>query len=148
MEAEERTMKYLIGLAAAAFMMALTAGAAQAQGTWNAIAIDKAGGYNLVTGADSEDEAKQQAIDACGDANCEAIMSTESLCLSIADTTEGNYQYGWSYGNTLEGVEHIALGYCYESGYAGCKTLVAQCIVAGQSTAPTDSSGPKTKSKG
>jgi hypothetical protein len=139
-------MKYLIGLATAVFMMALTAGAVQAQGTWNAIALDMAGGYNLVTGADSEDEAKQQAIDACGNPSCEAVMATESLCLAIADTPEGNYQYGWSYGNTVEGVEHIALGYCYESGYPGCKTLVAQCIVAGQSTA--DSPGPKTKSKG
>ena len=74
-------------------------------------------------------------------------MSTESLCLAIADTPEGNYQYGWSYGNTKEGVEYIALGYCYESGYPGCKTLVAQCIVAGQST-PPQSPAPKTKTKG
>ena len=141
-------MKYLVGLAIAALIMALTAGAAQAQGTWNALAIDKAGGYNLVTGADSEDEARQQAVDACGAASCEAVMATESLCLAIADTPEGDYQYGWSYGNTQQGVEHIALGYCHESGYPGCKTLVAQCIVAGQSTPTADSPAPKTKSKG
>lgn len=141
-------MKVLIGLAIAAFMMALTVGVAEAQGTWNAIALDMAGGYNLVTGADSEEEAKQQAIDGCGNESCQSIMATESLCLAIADTPEGDYQYGWSYGNTKEGVEHIALGYCFESGYLGCETLVAQCIVAGQSTTPAESPGPKTKSKG
>ena len=35
-------------------------------------------------------------------------METKSLCLAVADTPEGNYQYGWSYGNTLEGTEMIA----------------------------------------
>jgi hypothetical protein len=139
-------MKHLIGLAIAAFMTVLAAGAASAQGTWNALALDMGGGYSLVTGADSEDAARQQAIDQCANASCEAVIATESACLAVADTPEGNYQYGWSYGNTQEGVEHIALGYCIESGYPGCKTLIAQCIVPGETTA--DGPGPKTKSKG
>jgi hypothetical protein len=140
-------MKHLIGLAAAAIITALTSGAAEAQGTWNAVALDMAGGYTLVTGAASEDDARQQAIDECGNPSCEAVIATESLCLGVADTLEGNYQYGWSYGNTREGVEYISLGYCYESGYPGCKTLLAQCVVAGQST-PPQTPAPKTKTKG
>jgi hypothetical protein len=144
-------MKYLIGLAILALGMAMTAGAANAQGTWNAVALDMAGGYNLVTGADSQDEAKQQAVDACGNESCQSVFETESLCVAIADTQEGNYQYGWSYGNTQEGTELIALGYCIESGYGGCQTLIAQCIEPGQSTAttPTETeTQTKTKSKG
>ena len=141
-------MKYLIGLAIAALATMLSAGAANAQGTWNAIALDMAGGYSLITGADNQDEAKQQALDACGKEGCQSVFETESLCLAIADTPEGNYQYGWSYGNTQEGVEMIAMGYCIESGYGGCKPLVAQCIVAGESTAEEPVPPTKTKSKG
>lgn len=144
-------MKHLVSILIAALTIMLPAGAAYAQGTWNGVALDMAGAYTLVTGADSEDEARQQAIDECGNASCEAVIATESLCVSVADTPEGNYQYGWSYGNTEEGVRYIALGYCVESGYPGCKTLLSQCIVAGQST-PTDGPGPgpktKTKTKG
>ena len=140
-------MKYLIGLAFAALAMALSAGIANAHGTWNSIALDLAGGYNLIVGADSEEAAKQQAMEECGKDDCYAVFATESLCLAIADTMEGNYQYGWSYGNTQEGTELIAMGYCVESGYGGCETLIAQCVVPGQSTADTPPQ-TKTKSKG
>lgn len=141
-------MKLLIGLATVVLGVMLTAGAANAQGTWNAIALDMAGGYSLITGADSQDDAKQQAVEACGNDSCQSVLETESICVSVADTAEGNYQYGWSYGNTQEGVELIALGYCIESGYGGCKTLISQCIVPGQSTADTPPPQTKTKSKG
>ena len=140
-------MKFLIGLAVIALGTMLGIGAANAQGTWNAVALDMAGSYNLVTGADSQDEAKQQALDGCSGDLCQSVFETESLCLSIADTPEGNYQYGWSYGNTQQGVEMIALGYCYESGYDGCKTLLSQCIVAGEAPVETPPQ-TKTKSKG
>ena len=141
-------MKYLIGLVIVVLGTMLTAGAANAQGTWNAIALDMAGGYNLITGADSEEDAKEQALSACGSDSCQSVLATESLCVAIADTQEGNYQYGWSYGNTQEGVELIALGYCIESGYGGCKTLISQCIVPGETTAEEPAPQTKTKSKG
>jgi hypothetical protein len=145
---EPAKMKFLIGLAAVVIGVMLGAGAANAQGTWNGIALDMAGGYSLITGADSQEEAKQQALEACGNDSCQSVFETEALCLSVADTPEGNYQYGWSYGGTEEGVKLIALGYCIESGYGGCKTLVAQCVVPGQSTADTPPPQTKTKSKG
>lgn len=141
-------MKYLVGLAIVALGTMLTIGAANAQGTWNAVALDMAGGYGLITGADNQDEAKQQALDACGNDSCQSVFETEALCLAIADTPEGDYQYGWSYGNTQEGTEMIALGYCIESGYGGCKTLVAQCIVAGEVTPEEPTPPSKEKSKG
>ena len=141
-------MKVLFGLAIVALGMALSTGAANAQGTWNAVALDMAGGYNLITGADSQEDAKQQALAGCSGTNCQSVMETESLCVAVADTPEGNYQYGWSYGNTLEGTEMIALGYCIESGYGGCKTLIAQCIDPNQATTETPPPQTKTKTKG
>jgi hypothetical protein len=140
-------MKYLIGLSIVVLGTMLTASAANAQGTWNAIALDMAGGYNLITGADTQEDAKQQALGACGNDSCQSI-ETESLCLSIADTHEGDYTYGWAAGNIQEGVELIALGYCIDTGYGGCKTLVSQCIVPGQMTTEEPAPQTKTKTKG
>lgn len=141
-------MRVVTGLVAALGMLGLTMGIASAQGTWSSVALDMTGGYTVITGADSEDAAKQQAMDRCEGDDCYAVFATESQCFSIADTPEGNYQYGWSYGSTEEGVRLIALGYCIESGFGGCKTLISQCVTPGQNMSEPPGPGPKTKTKG
>lgn len=138
-------MKYLLASAALAF--GLCAGAANAEG-WNSIALDMAGGYNLVLGAESEEAARQEALDACGSESCQSVFSTEAQCFAIADTPEGNYNYGWAVGATREGVEMIAMGYCIESSYPGCKPLVAQCATEGATPVDEPGPGPKVKTKG
>jgi hypothetical protein len=141
-------MRFLIGLAMAVLAIALSGGAAQAQDTWNGLALDMAGGYSIVTGAANEDAARQQAVDQCGSSGCQSVIATTLPCMSIADTPEGGYNYGWATGNTEEGPRYIALGYCIESGYPGCKTLVSQCIGADTPQTSTPGPGPKTKTKG
>lgn len=139
-------LKLLAFGAAALLLGGPVAQAQEPDQPWNAIALDMEGGYGVAANAASEAEARQQAIEACGKDTCQDVLATQLPCMSVWDTPELNYTYGWSTMNTQQGATLIAQGYCVDTGASQCSELVTQCIAP--PTAPTTTDQPTTRSPG
>jgi hypothetical protein len=148
--AMEESVKGLLGLVA--IIVGLSGGAAMAQETWNAVATNFHGVDGIVWGAESEDTAKQAAIDQCGQDGCQSILQTQMPCMSVAYTDDQGGYYGYAQGSTKLGSGNIALGYCQDGGYEGCEVIINQCVAdAPAQTTTNDTPAPstgKTKTKG
>lgn len=107
-------------------LAALFSSAAHA-GDWNAYAIDMTGYYGYAYGWETRGDAKYTALDYCGVSGCRIIMAVESECMAFADTHENGYWYGYAYAEDRYTAEHLALGYCAESGEWGCRVQHSHC---------------------
>jgi hypothetical protein len=127
-------------------MLIVATGAARA-GDWNAYALDFKGMWAYAQAYESQAEAEAAALETCANPDCEVFVVSQSQCMALAESADV-WSYGASLGDTAEGSNYIAFGYCLEGGGKQCKMAHAACLTPAATTEtppPLPTEMPETK---
>ncbi len=115
------------GLGAAATAAMLLAGVMASQGA-GALAVGKCAAYGYAYDYPSLEAAQAAAIEKCGDASCDRVVTTEKGCVALAvDGHQPCGPNGYANGPKLGSAQNTALKYCYKFGGKDCVIRAFMC---------------------
>jgi hypothetical protein len=100
-----------------------------AQG-WVAIAADGKGSWGYATGKQTQDQARDLALQICGRTGigCNIEQAAQAHCFAYVESRAGGYWYGVSVGPTVGNVVDSARTYCQLGAPQGsCRVVKASC---------------------
>ena len=108
------------GVAAAAVLGLLSIGLAAAKAA-GALAVGKCAAYGYAYDYPSAETAQAAAIEKCGDATCNKVVTTDKGCVALAvDGHKPCGPNGFANAARLGAAQNTALKYCYKYGGKDC----------------------------
>jgi hypothetical protein len=105
--------------------LAISVSTANARG---ALAVGNCGAWGGSWNYDSDDEARDRALDECKGRNCKVVTSFNGLCAAFAiDRNRSCGAWGWATRESQRQAENVAIRECENAGGRNCQIRAKFC---------------------